>query len=231
MRKRPLYIYVIGIAVAGACGYVLLMPKTPTPTPSPVATSTGSVPTNTYGMSEYTDSINGFSFWYPGALQVAATTTEDRTSFPGGVAVETLQIGSMGDTSIFVVDSPSSTITDEAANHASPIAQTEYFYDSSLGQWMVAFPQGRNDVGSSAATTTADISKTTMADLFMFPSGRRFDTTIVPLSTTRFLVITDGGGSTFTSQLARTVAPVGASIDPSAQSAALQAEEAAYAQG
>jgi hypothetical protein len=63
----------------------------------------------------------------------------------------------------------------------------------------------------------------------MLPSGRRFDTTIIPLSTTQFLVIGDGGGSSFTPQLAQTVSRASASVNTSAQTTALQAEAVAYA--
>ncbi len=179
-------------------------------------------------MAQYTDPVYKFSFWYPSTLQITTTPTNDAASFPGGVAVETLQVGSLGGTSVVVVNSPGSTITDEPANHASPIAQTKYFYDSTKSEWMVAYPQGANGAGSGA-TTTADISKTTMSGLIMLPSGKRFDTTIIPLSTTQFLVISDGGGSSFTSQLAQTVAQAGATIDASLQTSALQAEAAAVA--
>jgi hypothetical protein len=92
---------------------------------------------------------------------------------------------------------------------------------------MVSFPQGPNGSGSGA-TTTANISKTTISGLFMLPSGKRFDTTIIPLSTTQFLVISDGGGSSFTSELAQTVAQNGVSVDARVETAALQAEAAAY---
>jgi len=209
----------IVVVIAGIAGYMLFAQKAPTQI-SPVLSET-------YGMSQYTDSIYGFSFWYPSALRVTATATDNDVNFPGGIAVETLQVGPVGGTSVVVVNSPTGSITDEPANHASPINQTEYFYDSASGQWMVAFPQGTNGEGSSA-TTTANVSKTTISGLIMLPSGRRFDTTIIPLSTMRFLVVSDGGGSAFTSQLARTVAQTGASIDPSIQATALQEEEAAY---
>ncbi len=193
---------------------------------SAVATSTEQI--ETYGMSEYTDSIYGFSFWYPAELSVMATTTNDSTEFPGGIEVENLQVGSMGGTEIYVVNSPAENITDEPANHASPIAQTEYFYDKDSGKWMITFPQGTNN-GSPDSTTTADISKTTMSGLIMLPSGKRFDTTIIPLSTTRFLVISDGGGSSFTYQLAQTISKIGSSIDFSEQESALQSESDSYA--
>ena len=190
-------------------------------------TTTTTTPPDTYGMTEYTDPTYGFSFWYPSTLTVTASTTDDSTSFPGGTQVERLQVGTLGGAYIAVVDSPESTITDEPNGHASPIAQTKYFYDSASGQWMVAYPEG-SQTGTGGATTTADTSKTTIAGLPMLPSSARFDTTIIPLSTTQFLVIGDGGGSSFTSQLAQTVASAGATVDPSAESAALQAEAAAY---
>jgi hypothetical protein len=179
-------------------------------------------------MSEYTDPTYGFSFWYPSTLPITATTTNNSSNFPGGIAVETLQVGPAGGVTIYVVNSTTSNITDEPADHASPIAQTQYFYNSTSGQWMVDYPQGTNG-GDSAATTTANVSKITISGLVMLPSGRRFDTTIIPLSTTRFLVIGDGGGSSFTPQLVETVAQMGASVNASTQATALQAEATAYA--
>lgn len=193
--------------------------------PTQPASSTTTTP-ETYGMAEYTDP-NGFSFWYPGSLAVTATTTDDSASFPGGTEVERLDVGTEGSTYIAVVSSPASTITDEPNGHASPINQTKYFYDASSGKWMRAYPEG-SPTGAGGATTTADVSKTTIGGLPMLQSGARFDTTIIPLSTTEFLVIGDGGGSSFTSQLAQTVATSGASVDPSGESSALQAETNAF---
>lgn len=182
------------------------------------------------GLSEYTDPNYGFSFWYPTALQVTATNTDDSVSYPGGVAVETLQVGPLGGTYVTVVNSPLGTITDEPNDHASPIPQTEYFFDSTSGVWMVAYPQGSLMGGSSGATTTATISRVTIGGLVMLPSGKRFDTTIIPLGTSRFLVIGDGGGSSISPDLAATVSQTGTAVNSSAQSAALQAESQAYVQ-
>ena len=128
---------------------------------------------------------------------------------------------------IYVVHSTPQTITDEQNGHASPIAQTKYFYDSASHQWMVAYPEGTNS-GISSATTTADVSNTTMSGLIMLPSARRFDTSIIPLSTTNFLVVSDGGGNSAT-VLAKTISLAGASVNPSVMSAALQEEATAYA--
>jgi len=81
------------------------------PTGNPVGTPAGNAPlAYTYGMSKYTDSISGFSFWYPNDLKVTSTITKDSKNFPGGVAVETLQVGDTGGTYITVVDSKTSAI-------------------------------------------------------------------------------------------------------------------------
>lgn len=228
MKPTWIILVTIVVIIAGICGYVLFSQKAPMQTAPPTVTSTSTTPNEIYGMSQYVDPAYGFSFWYPSALQITVTSTNNDTDFPGGDAVETLQVGPMGGITIFVVNSTSSRITDEPADHASPIAQTQYYYDSVSGRWMIDYPQDTNG-GNSAATTTADVSKTTISGLVMLPSGRRFDTTIIPLSTMRFLVIGDGGGSSFTPQLAETVAQTGASVSVSAQAAVLEAEATAYA--
>jgi len=146
---------------------------------TPTITTT---PTDTYGMSKYTDSIYGFSFWYPRTQKVTSVAMQDDTIFPGGTAEENLQIGLMGGTSIYVVNSPSSTITDEPNGHASPIAQTKYSYVNLSKQWMVSSPEGTDTGEQATSPKPANISQTTMSGLFMLPSGRRFDTTIIPLN-------------------------------------------------
>jgi hypothetical protein len=181
----------------------------------------------TFGMHQYVDAKYHFSFWYPRALQITATTGRDRRSFPGGTNVKTLQVGEPGGISVSVVASPQKTITDESNGHAAPIAQTKYFYDAAADRWMVAFPEGDGPLGGGGPKP-ADVSQKTVGGLPMLQSGARFDTTIIPVSTTLFLVVKDGGGSGFTPQLANTVALAGARIGPAALSAALKAEADAY---
>jgi hypothetical protein len=184
-------------------------------------------PTVHHPMSRYVDAKYRFSFWYLSALRVTVTAANDDARFPGGVTVETVQVDSPGGVSLYVVNSSQSTITDEANGHAAPIPQTKYFYDASSQRWMVAYPEG-TDGGGSAAPGPADVSKTTVGGLPMLPSGARFDTTIIPLSTTQFVVVRDGGGSAFTNELARTVAAAGARVEAAALSAARRAEAIAY---
>jgi hypothetical protein len=183
-------------------------------------------PTIHHRMSRYVDAKYRFTFWYPSALPITVAAANDDKSFPGGVVVETVQI-SGGDISLYFVNSPQSTITDEPNGHAAPIPQTKYFYDASSQRWMVAYPEG-TDGGGNGAPAPADVSKTTVGGQPMLPSSARFDTTIIPLSTTQFVVVQDGGGSEFTNQLARTIAAAGAHVDAAALSAALRAEAIAY---
>jgi hypothetical protein len=222
-----LILLVLVLVVAGLT-YWFMSHKTPSPVVTTPVTTLPSTPvaTNTYGMTEYIDSANGFSFWYPSTLKVTSTMTQDSKSFPGGVAVETLQVGDMGGTYVTVVDSKTSTITDEPNGHASPIAQTKYAYNSTTEQWMISYPEGTPTGEGSAKPTPVDISKvaTTMAGLLMLPAGKRFDTTIIPLNTTRFIAVSDGGGSSFTSELAATISPLGISVPSDIEATTLQAE-------
>jgi hypothetical protein len=179
-------------------------------------------------MRLYTNTRHGFTFWYPKGKGIgAASGGHDTESFPGGDMIETVQVGEEGGVVVRVINSPKHTITDEPNGHAAPIPQTRYFYDEKTRRWMVAYPEGDAD-GKPSAPAPAEISERTIGGLPMLPSGARFNTTIIPLSTTRFLVVQSGGGSTYTNELARTVAPVHADIDPAAKAAALQAEAAAY---
>ena len=183
-------------------------------------------PTASHRMRQYVDEKYHFSFWYPAALPITAAASSDDKSFPGGIVVETLQI-SGGDISLYVVNSPQSTITDEPNGHAAPIPQTKYFYDAASQRWMVAYPEG-TDGGGSGAPAPADVSKTTVGGQPMLPSSARFDTTIIPLSTTQCVVVQYGGGSAFTNELAYTVAAAGAHVDAKTLAAALRAEAIAY---
>jgi hypothetical protein len=194
----------------------------------PVATpSTAPVAGKTSGMKQYVDAKYGFSFWCPAGLPIAVTAGHDDKSFPGGTAVETVQVGPAGGVAVHVVNSPQSTITDEPNGHAAPIAQTRLFLDAAMQMWMLAYPEGDGS-GKPVEAKTADLSSKTIGGLPMVATGARFDTTIIPLSKTRFAVVQDGGGSTFTKKLAQTVARKGAKVASATQAAALQAEAAAF---
>jgi hypothetical protein len=176
----------------------------------------------TYGMKQYVDKKYGFSFWYPGSLKVTVTASNDDKSFPGGALFETVQVGEVGGVAVRVINSPQGAITDEPNGHAAPIPQTELFMDAAMQMWMVRFPEGDGS-GKPVEAKGIDLSKKTIGGLPMVATGARFDTTIIPLSKTRFIVVQDGGGAALTSQLATTVTAVGAKVNGSAQAKALQA--------
>jgi hypothetical protein len=180
----------------------------------------------TYGMRQYIDKNYGFSFWYPGSLKVTVTAANDTTSFPGGTLVETLQVGDPGGVVIHVVNSSQGAITDEPNGHAAPIPQTELFMDAAMQIWMLRYPEG-DSAGKPVEPKAIDPSKKTIGGLPMVATGARFDTTIIPLSKTRFVVVQDGGGAGFTAELAATVAAVNAKVSADAQAKALQAEATA----
>jgi hypothetical protein len=178
-----------------------------------------------HGVNRFVDRNYQFSFWYPRGYTIKVEPSQDAESFPGGVLVETLRVG---DVSVHVVRSPKSTITDEPDGHASPIAQTRYFFDPSSQRWMLAYPEGNGDDDPHPAPKPVDVSKITLGGQPMLPSDARFDTTIIPLSTTLFVVVQDGGGSAYTNEIATTVAPLDAHVDPAALKAALHDLALAY---
>jgi hypothetical protein len=181
----------------------------------------------TYGMTQFVDKNYGFSFWYPGSLKVTSTTSNDTTSFLGGTLVESLQVGDPGGVVLHVVNSPQGSITDEPKGHAAPIPQTELFMDAAMQIWMLRYPEG-DSAGKPVEPKAIDPSKKTIGGSPMVATGARFDTTIIPLSKTRFVVVQDGGGAAFTAELAATVATSGAKVSADVQAKALQAEAAAF---
>ena len=181
----------------------------------------------TYGMKQFVDKNYGFSFWYPGSLKVTATTSNDTASFPGGTLVESLQVGDPGGVLLHVVNSPQGTITDEPKGHAAPIPQTELFMDAAMQIWMLRYPEG-DSASKPVEPKAIDPSKKTIGGLPMVATGARFDTTIIPLSKTRFVVVQDGGGAGFTAELAVMVAAANAKVSAAVQTKALQAEAAAF---
>jgi hypothetical protein len=181
----------------------------------------------TYGMKQFVDKNYGFSFWYPGSLKVTVTASNDTTSFPGGTLVETVQVGDPGGVVLHVVNAPQGAITDEPKGHAAPIPQTELFMDAAMQIWMLRYPEG-DSAGKPVEPKAIDPSKKTIGGLPMVATGARFDTTIIPLSKTRFVVVQDGGGAAFTAELAATVAAANAKVSGAVQQKALQAEAAAF---
>jgi hypothetical protein len=194
--ENTILIIIAIIIVLGGIWY--FASNTSIPAAPVVTAGTTSVP------GAYIDSGFGFSFTYPVGTSIAETTLSDTNQFPGATAVKSIQVGDAGGVLVYEVTSPNATITDEPNGHASPISQTKYFYDATSASWMVAYPEGR-ETGLSA-TTSASINGYTNSGLPIFPSGRRFDTVIIPLSPTKFVVVTSGGGGDTTS-IAQSITP------------------------
>jgi hypothetical protein len=170
---------------------VATLPKTPV---TAVASSSPSVSSHGAGFKSYVDPVFGLYFEYPTAKTIKETTLSDANEFPGATAVKLIQIGTGGEIQVYEVSSPSMTITDEPNNHASPIGQTKYFFDSKTKKMMVAWPEGK-DSGDSNATTTAVAIGKTNAGFPIYSSGRRFDTRIIALYSGNFVVISSNGGA------------------------------------
>jgi len=96
-----------------------------------------------------------------------------------------------------------------------------------MQMWMVRFPEGDGS-GKPVEAKGIDLSRKTINGLPMVATGARFNTTIIPLSKTRFVVVQDGGGSGFTTQLAATVTATGGKVSAAAQAKVLQAEATAF---
>lgn len=179
----------------------------------------------TFGLKQYTDRNFGFSFWYPGNWEVREKPWTDKDKFPGSNVVKYLEVGPAGGIYVFEVSSPKGMITDNPGAEFLP--PVNYSWDTADKTWMISWPEG-NTSGQFVSTTTASTTVKTMSGLPMLAGTSRFHTSIIPLSKDKFVVVGDGGEA-IADYLARTVTPIGGSIDSPEQSAVLKAEADAYA--
>ena len=240
-----IWISIIVILLIVVGGIYIYSNKTTTPTPTTTTTTIASTTTLTTslmvsGMQEYTDAHFGFSFWYPNGWQVTTVTNPPfGAQIQNGTIVRKLSVGNASDTWAIVIEevnSPTRTITDTGG--AGPFGPVTYYFDTSSSIWMTV--TGKLAAGVPFATTTANVSINTIGGLPMFSGTSRFDTTIIPISTSasdgNFLVISDGGTVNATA-LAKTVTAVNPSTIPSItvpisvteQTQIIQAEENAFA--
>lgn len=178
-------VIILGIVIVIALAALLLIPTSHTE-PAPVPQSADGT---------YVDTTFGTIFTYPKGESIKVTPMNDTKEFPGAKIVKSIEIGESGGVIVYeVLAGYDDSITDEPDGHASPIAQTKYFYDIPSRSWMVAYPEGRDD-GGDVASSTARAIGTTDGGLPIFLSGRRFDSRIIPISTSQFIVVTSGGGA------------------------------------
>ena len=170
------------------------------------------------GMSEYTDSDFGFSFWYPSSWSVTPTTVQsanDNGWFQGGAVMKTLSIhGDQNSDGVTIEEFQSSgrSITElGATDSASPVGEDrEYYFDPSTHTWMSTDLKDNGGKGGLTYpyTTVADVSNNTMGGLHVLGGAARFGAdVIVPLSASDFLVVStnDGGGYLNERDLANTI--------------------------
>ncbi len=150
------------------------------------------------GMSKYTDSNFGFSFWYPSQWKVSELAVTNPTEdgwFQDGSVVKIFSVTDPNDKNngitIKEFYSPISSITELGrTKSASPVGvDQKYYFDTNLHLWM--YENITEDIHRLAGTITpADISQNTMGGLHIFSGAVRFGgDSIVPLSAKNFLVI------------------------------------------
>jgi hypothetical protein len=205
------------------------------PAPRVIASTTVYVSSTTQavsvpGMTKYTDSDFGFSFWYPSGWTIKNEISIPWSAF-GGELKDELTIRDSSGTPVIHVDkvySENRSITDTGG--AGPFGPVRYYFDTNLHAWMKECPEGCPD-GSPSGPKAADISQNTMGGLHLFDGTSRFDTSIVPLSAHNFVVTSDGGGAN-ASFLAKTIVAtdpsVATPISALYQKSTIQAEKDAY---
>ncbi len=214
-----MWILVIVILLIVIGGVYIYSNKTATTatTTTVASTATSTLGLTMPGMQEYTDAGFGFSFWYPNGWQVTTVVNPPfGAQIQNGTIVRKLSVGNASDTWAIVIEevnSPTMTITDTGG--AGPFGPVTYYFDTSSKTWMKVTGDGVADV--PFATTTANVSVNTIGGLPMFSGTSRFDTTIIPVSTSassgNFLVISDGGTVNATT-LAKTVTAVDTTSTP-----------------
>jgi|GEM_PF-5010106 hypothetical protein len=178
------------------------------------------------GMSKYTDSDFGFSFWYPSGWTVSdVPIPKDGNDWPQSLygpvrKIKLLQV-SNGIKTIDVAEATSSTGI--YAGGCGTCWETIYF-DSSSGQWM-DHDQNRTDGGRQDKLYPADLSKKTMGGLPIFWGE------VVALSSTKFVGVvglyTNYG--LLTNTIVATDASAATPVNAAQQMAIIQAEQQAYA--
>jgi hypothetical protein len=182
-----------------------------------------SQPTSVAGMSEYTDSNFGFSFWYPTGWSVSSQTPSQNQF--GGVSIKTIIISPSGnpDTETTLTEvQTSKTIT-----VSGDLISTSYYFDGNAGSWMTYSSQ-------YPTPAIANTSVNTMGGLHVFSTGDVFETDVIPLSATNFIVVGNSEASAadvsdpLTKTIVATSPVVATPVSTAQQTATIQAEANAY---
>ena len=163
------------------------------------------------GMSKYTDSDFGFSFWYPNGWTVIKHKSGSGSFSPWEITITNPQNTTQN---LAILE----TTSDSAVNNIEG-----YYFDSRLSTWM--------QQESNTPPQAADISNNTMGGLHVFPGNEQ---SIIPLSANKFLSVSanDVTNTVQWGQLANTIVATDSSVatpvSTAQQIAAIQAEASAY---
>ena len=158
------------------------------------------------GMSQYTDSNFGFSFWYPTSWKVQSTAIKN--NYVGGTIQKTLTMapssitidpnGWNGDAiTINEFSSPTSEITIPydlcSPMSDSSVAANRYYFNTETHTWMVETPahtsyseKDASQYSVPTSTIAANVSSNTMGGLHMLGAG--CSGAVIPLSAHKFIV-------------------------------------------
>ena len=201
---------------------------------SAVSGQTGSVS----GMSQYTDSDFGFSFWYPSDWLIRPASVQYPHDYSDGTIVNQLFMGVSSHYDVGIIP-PSVMIYEVVSNGRSITFGTanglvKHYFDTSLHTWMTE-QSSSHDPATAVWNTpfAADVSHNTMGGLHMLSGPSSYAPVIIPLSASHFLVIE---GSSADSTQAQAFAKTILATDPSVatpvsaaeQQATIQAEANAY---
>jgi len=210
--------------------------------------ATSSIPTSSRvsvsGMSQYTDSNFGFSFWYPNTwtvMQETVTSPDNNGWFQGGTIMKELNVhGNQPQSGVTIQEFHSSSLSITELGQtksASPVGVDQtYFFSPSVHTWMYEnlseTPSGNRAAGTITAT---DVSNNTMGGLHIFSGAKRFGAdSIIPLSASNFLVVSTNDGSGYSDQkylvntITATDPSVATPVNQEQQTQTIQAESSAY---
>ena len=178
------------------------------------------------GMSKYTDSDFGFSFWYPSGWSVS----EDHSrAYPN--AKKTLLI-SAPNQQIRIDEMYSDDRSVSIGSCAKSGVDETYYFDSSLHAWIYSSKICGGSGYGTATTIAADVSHNTMGGLHTFTGLGTFGQNIaVPLSARNFVVSEPTGGTEplpLMKTIIATDPSVATPVSEAEQTATIQAEKNAY---
>ncbi len=142
------------------------------------------------GMSKYTDTTFGFTFWYPSTgIVKQIAVPKDYSSGMYGTQTTVVNRISAPDMLIDEVSSPSMSVLSDVDAGCCGSLTNSYFFNPTIHTWMRKSDGGSSGNGQQG-TFPADISNNTMGGLHILQGYTRFGAkVIIPLSATHFLAV------------------------------------------